>query len=108
MMNTKNAEVAVAYQSGRAGPLIHVKCWGDYDAHYQARTGQKAFLGTLIMPGNPILAVSKCGHCGKRIAEIADVATAKAAQPFTIVHLPTGQPALYCTRGLVAIFEAGY
>ena len=38
----------------------------------------------------------------------ADVATAKAAQPFTIEHLPTGQPALYCKRGLVAIFEAGY
>ena len=32
----------------------------------------------------------------------------KAAQPFTIEHLPTGQPALYCKRGLVAIFEAGY
>ena len=32
----------------------------------------------------------------------------KAAQPFTIEHLPTGQPALSCKRGLVAIFEAGY
>ena len=38
----------------------------------------------------------------------AEAATAKAAQPFTIEHLPTGQPALYCKRGLVAIFEAGY
>ena len=68
----------IAYQSGHAGPLIHVECWSDHDAKTRARTGQMAYLGTLVYPGHPLLKTARCGFCGKPILPLKTSAVLRA------------------------------
>ena len=85
----------IAYQSGHAGPLIHVECWSDHDAKTRARTGQMAYLGTLVYPGHPLLKTARCGFCGKPILPLKTSPTPKNLTTATQRSIPT--PDLTCT-----------